>query len=290
MSEITLINKINIDDVPSMPQVATEIMRLVGDPDSNASQIAKVIAQDQSMTARILQVANSPFYGRSKSVNTVQDAVVLIGYPAVKGLVISSSTRHIMKNPGLLEALLWDHSIGAAFAAHEIARATKRLDPDEAFTAGLLHDIGRVVMSAMSRDRYVRVMKEVYNANAGPSEILAEEEKVYGYSHPDLGSLIAQKWRLSEDLRIAVQYHHVTEQALKQSSEAEQYGSETALIVCLANLFQYRLGIGIRMPIEFDVSEHIAATLLKLQPGRINQMLLNVKKTFDEQKKHFEII
>lgn len=286
MVEINIEDTVSMDDVPSMPQIATQVMRLVADPDTNAGQIAKAISQDQSMTARLLQVANSPFYGRSKSVNTARDAVILIGYPAVKGLVISSSTRHIIKNPGLMEALLWDHSVGAAFAAHEIARVAKAMDVDEAFTAGLLHDIARVVMGAMSRERYVMVMKECYNANLGPDGVLKAEGKVFGYSHPDLAGLIAQKWRLGEDLRIAIQYHHVTPASLEEAMD-KGATSKIAMLVCLANLFQYRLGIGIRAPIEFEVADHIAAKTLRLDAGQINEMLIKVKQTFDGQKQHF---
>jgi putative nucleotidyltransferase with HDIG domain len=259
---------------------------MLGDPSSDANKIAKVISQDQAMTARLLQVANSPFYGRSKSVNTVRDAIVVIGYPGVKGLVITSSMRGIFKSPGLLETLLWEHSLGAAFAAREIAKETGLLNPDEAFTAGLIHDIGRIAMASIDRDRYVNVMKECYNEIGGPDFSLEVENEVFGYSHTDLGPLIAQKWRLSDDLRIALQFHHISEASPQKDAPAE-YGAPMATLTCLANLFQYRLGIGTREPFEFDVHAHIAARRLHLDIHRINLMLLSVKKSFEEHKDSF---
>ncbi|MCX7050161.1 MAG: HDOD domain-containing protein [Candidatus Sumerlaeota bacterium] len=286
MSKSEIISSVNVDDIPPMPQSATHAMRLLGDPSSDAIMIAKVIMEDQAMTARLLQVANSPFYGRSKSVNTVRDAIVVIGYPGVKGLIISSSTRGIVKNPGLLETLLWEHSLGAAFAAREIARETGLVNPDEAFTAGLIHDIGRIVMSSIDRDRYVRVMKECYNEIGGPDFSLTIENEIFGYAHTDLGAMIAQKWRLSDDLRIALQFHHIADTSLPEGAPAE-YGAPMATLTCLANLFQYRLGIGTRAPIEFNVSAHIAAQRLHLDARRISLLLLAVKKAFEEHKDSF---
>ena len=289
MAELVLGSTVRMDDVPSMPHIAAKVMRLVNDPDISAARLAAAISKDQSMTARLLQVANSPFYGRSKAVKTIQEAVVLIGYPAVKGLVISTSARHLVKDPGLLEVLLWDQSVAAAFAAHEIAHVTGLINSDEAFTAGLLHTITRVVMAFFDRARYVRVMKECYNANYDIAEILKAEQRVFGYSHPDLGSLIATKWRLSEDLRGAMQYYHLMTQEALDAAEDRIASSNAVMVVSLASRFTYRLGIGIRLPLEIDVAGHVAARRLRLSADRINEMLIKTKTTFDEQKAHFSL-
>jgi HD-like signal output (HDOD) protein len=290
MAELDLDTAVRTDDVPSMPHIAAEVMRLVSDPDISAAKLAAALAKDQSMTARLLQVANSPFYGRSKGVKTGQEAVVLIGYPAVKGLVISTSARHLVKDPGLLEVLLWDQSVGAAFAAHEIARATGLLNPEEAFTAGLLHTITRVVMAFVDRKRYVQVMKQCYNSNSDIGEILQTEQRVFGYTHTDLGSVIAMKWRLGNDLRDAMQFYPLmTPQALAVAEDGTTF-SNTVMIVSLASRFTYRLGIGIRMPLEIEMADHVAAQRLKLSADRINEMLIKVKKTFDEQRTHFSLM
>ena len=273
-----------IDSVPSMPHIVNEVMGLIADPNSNAARVGQAIGKDQALVARILQVANSPFYGRPRKVTAIRDAIVLLGLASVKGLVVASGARYLMKNPGLLENLLWDHSLGGAFAAHEVARVTGRMSPDEAFTAGLLHDITRMVMAMVDRERYVLVTKALYNDNLPPGSVLELEREHFGYTHTEIALTIAEKWRLGNILLAAMEGHHI-DPAGPRGRFDQSPMADVRAVTCMANLILYRLGIGIRAPIsEIDLAGHFVARHLGLSPEALHAMARKVLLAFREQK------
>ncbi len=284
MDEQDISQQVNIESIPSMPHLAAQVLRLIGAPDSNAQEVAKVIEQDQAMTLRILQVANSPVYRRVREINSIQSAISIMGYAAIKGLVIASSTKNMIKNLGLLEMLFWSHGIGAACAARDLAELTRIMPPDEAFTAGLLHDIPRVILATMNRDGYDAIMKEFYNKNLPPALVLRKEKKLFGFAHPELAPLVAEKWGLSETIRIGMQYHHVSESLIEQA-EPDNKTMNIAALICLANMIQYRLGIGCREPMDFDVMDHAAARRLAVPRDKVEAMFDSIVATVEEQRK-----
>jgi hypothetical protein len=156
-------------DLPSLPEVAVKVSRLADDPNASAASIARVIATDQGLTARILRLANSALYGVARRVGTVQEAVVILGLGTIRNLTLAASIYPALGAavPGydLAKGELWRHSVAAALCAQELARRMPRaprpgagaapsaaVSPDEAFVAGLLHDIGKTLLSAASGD------------------------------------------------------------------------------------------------------------------------------------------
>ena len=156
-------------DLPAMPQVAAKVLELSSDPDTSAQRLQQVIADDQAMTARILKIANSAMYSCSRRVKTLTEAIVMLGFNSIRSLVVTSAARNLYNTnssrTGLKERLLWEHSIGAAFACRILAAEYAPNLTEEAFLAGLLHDIGKLVLNQKAPREFDEIVQVVYNQN-----------------------------------------------------------------------------------------------------------------------------
>ena len=277
---------IPIDDIPAMPAVAARVMNLLAQPEVRQDQLANVIASDSGLTAKVLQIANSPFYGFSRKITTVKDAVVLLGLTAIKGLVITTATRNIYKNPGLLENLLWEHSVGTGIAARLLASRLKACDPDEAFVGGLIHDIGKSVINNSNRLEYLKLYQRAYNENLSGKLYVEWERKIFGFSHLSIGEQVAMKWNLSADLGDCLHRHQVDDEQML----SEANNPPLLAVVAQANTLNHFLGIGMREPDEDEpVLKNLAAEYLKLDAGTIQKVIDEFDAIFDSQKEIFSI-
>jgi HD-like signal output (HDOD) protein len=143
-------------DLPAMPQVASKVLELSSDPNTSAQQLQQIIADDQAMTARILKIANSAMYSCSRKVKTLTEAIVMLGFNSIRSLVVTSAARNLYNTrnstTGLKERLLWEHSIGVAFACRLLVQDRMPALAEEAFLAGLMHDIGKLVLNLQVPD------------------------------------------------------------------------------------------------------------------------------------------
>lgn len=264
-------------DLPSMPSVAEKVLRLVSDPDTTAVDLQKVINVDQALTVKILKLANSVFYGSIRKVQTVSDAIKVMGFNTLKSIVLMASSRENYKQFGLTEQMLWEHSLGAAIAAGLIAREVGLRNPEEAFVGGLLHDIGKVVMNNSDPQKFADVMQKVYNEKL--SFRIAEWE-FYGFSHVDVGALVIRKWKLSESLEMAVKHQYDP----KSLAENPYYLTLTA-IINLADQFCLKLGMGHREPVPgLPLEKEEAFEILKMDPARLQELLERVALAYEEER------
>ena len=152
-----------VGELPASPAIVSSLMSLTSDLDSTVDDISKVLAADQSLTARVLKLSNSPYYGRTKGVTSLDDAIFLLGFFTVRSMVIATSAHQIYKGGGESDSTskLWRHSLSTAVACRQIAKRIKHPDKDEIFIAGLLHDIGKLVMLDKLKDRYRDIVAEV---------------------------------------------------------------------------------------------------------------------------------
>lgn len=275
-----------VTDIPAMPVVAVRAMRELADPDASAKAIAATISLDPAMTARLLRIANSPVFGARRKINTVSDALVLVGFSAMKGLIITVSTRGIYKCTGLMEQLLWEHALGCAIAANAVARAARNVPPDEAFVGGLLHDVGRTALAHSYRAEYEIMFKRFYNEERPNRDLLRMEHEAFGLSHLDLGEKVIEKWGLSEDLREAAALHH----AQKREDLDKAGNPALAATVNLANIICQHLAIGMRTP---DTSSALYdspfAAILGLDESRLAAIMETVLETLETEKSTFEM-
>ncbi len=195
--------------LPSLPTVVTQLINLVGDPATSARDISQLISADQALTAKILKVANSAFYGFPRKIATVQLAIVVLGFETVKNLGLSVAVLkrfHAGKAHPLFDRQqFWEHAIGCGVAARMLVRKRNRKLEGEAFVAGVLHDIGKLILIEYFPDEFGESLELACDELLTISEA---EMKVIGVTHAEIGGWLAEKWNLPESLVQAITYHH----------------------------------------------------------------------------------
>jgi len=200
-----------VDALPPLPAVALRVMQVAQDPRSSASQLALVVSADPALSARVLRVANSAAYRRAREVTSVQEALVVLGFVQARNIAVSMAITGAYTLEGInvlfrIEAF-WRHSLAVAFRASELAGRTRSIDVPSAFTAGVLHNIGRL---AMFHADPAGVDQAIAEAMAGGRSIEDVERERLGYDHAELGGILAKRWKLPEDISDAVSQHHNT--------------------------------------------------------------------------------
>ena len=226
----TYLHSINarIESFPALPEIVTKVIAITANPESSANDLMQVILPDQAMSATILKVANSAFFGIPKEVVTVERAVVVLGYEEVKNIVIGkaifASFPKMTRDTRTTVGLFWEHTFTCGLAAKIIAEDL-RLSPSELFIAGLIHDIGKLAMFLAFPEQYP-LLKELANHHLLYNTI--EEQKCYSISHDQVGLQLARKWLLPDQFAVAIGHHHAPQEA----AEFRQY----ALIIQVADI------------------------------------------------------
>lgn len=213
MRELSLYNIINrVDELPEVPQIAFRAIQLLNNPDTEVSSLAEVISSDQALTAKVLRLCNSAYYGLPRKVTTVSEAVLIVGFSSIKSLVLMITTQSTM-NKGLLGYKIgpgefWRHSIGTAETARLLAQHIRYEKPEECFIAGLIHDIGKMVLNQ-------HALPEVYRAtNLSQKERLSvhmAEQRILGFDHASIGAALAERWNFPPVLVESIRRHHSLE-------------------------------------------------------------------------------
>lgn len=203
-----------VGELVSLPQVFVRINKLVEDPDSTTADIAEVVSQDPAFTVRLLRIANSPLYGFSSSIETVSRAVTLVGTSQVRNLALSTSVASTFAGlPNELVSMqnFWRHSLYCALIARSLAKRTE-LDAEALFTAGLLHDIGELVIFNRLPDKARGALLMVLDSGDQLPVYLAEQQTL-GFDHAEVGGELARQWELPPMLTECIAYHHDIQKA-----------------------------------------------------------------------------
>lgn len=256
MAKLTLEKIIRrVKDLPSLPNITNEIMRLTEDPDSTVHDIEAVIMKDQSLTARVLRLANSAYYGYPRRISTISEASVLLGFQAIRSITLTASVGGMLTKEvpgyGLEENELWRQSQSCAIISRHIARKVRFSKIDQAYVAGLLRDIGKVIVSYYLTDHFKQIMEMVEKEGIS---FLKAEENVLGFHHGQVGARIAQKWNLPDDLVEAIAYHH--------SPEKATINPRLTSIVHIADAVVMMMGIGLGVDgMVYNFSQEAIETL-----------------------------
>lgn len=203
-----------ISHIATLPEITLKIVELVEDPRSTAQDLHKVIANDPALCSRILKVVNSSFYGLPGQIGSINRAIVLLGLNAVKNIAIAASLAKLFRggemSPHFSARSLWEHSVGAAGACKLIADRLKFGFGDEAFLAGLIHDIGIMVEMQYDRNRLVEVIAELGVDTMGiPSRCMLEvENEIFGASHQEFGKALCERWKFPHTFSMVTGHHH----------------------------------------------------------------------------------
>jgi putative nucleotidyltransferase with HDIG domain len=221
---------------PSMPGAAVKLLALIDDPDMSVSQIEAILRHDAGLTANILKLANSAYFGIPSKVGSVRQAVLILGLKRLIQMVIASCVSAIMDKPvpgyDLPPGELWRHSIAVSVAAEGLIKELDIGATEEIFTAALLHDVGKLVLGTFVKDDF----KKIEAALEKDVSFEAAEDMVLGTNHADIGAEILTQWCLPSDIVKAVRWHHTPESA---------DGEDTMLdIVHVANVLCLMMGIG----------------------------------------------
>ena len=192
-----------LGELPTLPHVVQKLASTIGRPNVSAEEIGTLIEKDQVLSAKVLRLANSPFYGFPARIGSVSHAVVVLGLNVVKGLTLCATAFDIMKDAGMDQ--LWRHSLGVAITAQILGSRLSIKNPEEVFVAGLLHDIGKVVLYVKWRD----VGDQIKTAQKiGDRPMMDIEQDLFELTHADIGGWLANAWHLPMTLREPIQYHH----------------------------------------------------------------------------------
>ncbi|GAM09642.1 putative protein [Geobacter sp. OR-1] len=268
-------------DLPTIPVVAMKVMQLLESENATADELAKIVASDPAVAARVLKISNSSFYGCQRQIQSLSMAIVILGFSTLKSLVVAASVKQVYKPFGLTEQMLWEHSFGAGLAARIIASATKLANEEEAFLAGLFHDIGKTIMNMLDRDKFQLVMQKCYNDGILFDEA---EKNVYPFSHDEVGAYVIKKWNFPDALFTTIMQHH----KLDFSSSDDAYVANLTAVVNLADQFCNRLGIGTRDPHEeLDIASSKAAQIANLDSERIDELLETFSAAYEKDRQTF---
>ena len=199
-----------VQRLPALPAVAMELLNTLSGSDPDVATLARRIAQDQAIAARVLRVANSPFYGLQSRVGSIQDAVVVLGFSAVRSLVLAAAVVSGLPGghcAGFDPNRFWRHVMGTAVAAQSLARQLGR-PPESLFVAGLLHDIGRLAMVAVYPELFARALASARERDCSLREV---EFEIFGFDHSAVGAALTRRWNFPEETIDALACHHQPE-------------------------------------------------------------------------------
>ncbi len=271
MNPTALVQEIvaKVHHLPPLAPTLLAALRLLDNPDSDAREVAEAILADQVMTAQLLRFANSARYGAGTRITTVSDAVARLGFRATRSLLMAAMLQPMLSSdlPGyeVRDGGLWRHASAVAMCSQALAQRLNYRPAEEAFVAGLIHDIGKVVLGHAMGERFRLVLGRVM---AGEVDFLQAERQEFGLGHDDVGALIARKWGLPSSLQETISLHH------RWKPDAEH--AALVAIVHVADTVCLMLGVGLgRDGLFYRVDERALASL-GLQEEDIEQLMLTV--------------
>jgi len=193
-------------ELSSLPQVVAEVIRVSGDPKASAGDLADVVMKDPGLTAKLLRVVNSPYYAPASQISTVRQAVVTLGLRTVTAVTLATSIYSLIGhvNTTVDRKKFWRHSLEVALASRMIAENINFESPDEAFVAGLLHDIGMLILEASFPEEFAKMWHRIESGEG----LINIELEIWGTDHPRVGQFLLQQWNLPENICSAVGNHH----------------------------------------------------------------------------------
>ena len=262
-----------IKNLPTLPIVANNVIKLTQNPDSTALEIAEAISQDQALSTRVLKTANSAYYGFPRKITTINYAIVVLGFNNIKNIVLSATIMDGFSKSD--ENLLfdrrefWKHSLLCGIIAKKISEHMGIKNSEEIFVCGLLHDFGKLILDSFFQDEFILALQMSKEKNI---PIMKAENAILGFNHSGVGGLLLKRWSLPPSLVKVVEFHHFPDESLTAFRPAS--------IVHVADYLCHKIGIGNSGDNVLPSLNKKAYKLINLTSNRIKQMSLESIKEF----------
>ena len=264
-------------DLPSLPETALAVMREASSATSTAGSVAGIIALDHALAARILRLANSSYYGLARQVEDLQEAVTILGTRSIRNLAIVASTYPwipVASGGGAVRAkAMWRHSFAVALGARLLARRSGMANEGAAFTAGLLHDLGKLAMNIWHERRIPATFQYAARENLTCDEV---ERRLFGYDHAEVGAAMGIAWNLPSNIVSAMRYHH----------RPDRCDPHQPIVDCVhvGDYFTMELGLGLgvgNLRYEFFDSALSRLAIPATETGRLQEALANQYEEYE---------
>lgn len=230
-----------VKDLPALPVVAMKVIELINDPNSSGSDIADVLKKDQALTTKVLRLVNSSYYSIPGGVSDVQRALGFLGFNTVAQLVLGISVVSMFKDEtseSFSVTEFWKHALAVGMASETLAKKTKKAKAEEAFTCGLLHDIGKLVLKEVDPGLFMKLIEDARIRSISFLQVEVEEQST---PHMLLGETIAKRWALPKPIQWAIRYHH---EDVKTKTEVADASRDLVRIVRFCNEWVGSLSLG----------------------------------------------
>lgn len=278
-----------LDELPTLPTIVYELSRVISDPMSSTSAVEKLMSNDQSLTTKVLRLANSAYYAIPGGVSNLQRAIAYIGYDTIHQLVLSASIIKALQAPegaAVFELKqFWKHSIGVAMAAETTARFVRYKTPADLFTCGLVHDMGKMALYIIVPE----IFQEILDAAKNNSLSFLEAEELIGApKHTVVGRELSAKWRLPAVIQATITHHHQRDVVSRGALSQEM--NLVVDIVYLANLLVNALQFGNSghskvLGVPKDVLER-----MHLDPEKLKELIAKIRESVASAENFLKII
>jgi len=266
-----------ISHIATLPEITLKIIRLVEDPDSTAQDLNTIISNDPALGARILKVVNSAFYGLPGQIGSINRAIVLLGLNAVKNIAVAASLAKLFRggqiSPNFNARDLWTHSISVATTTRLLAHKAGLGLPDEAFLAGLIHDLGIMVEVQARRTKFVQALEQ---QSSTPGMTLRQaEEMVMGAHHEHFGAALCRAWKFPKSFVYVTGFHH-------QPMELAEENRPLTALVHIADVLAAKQELGFCGSVETSEIDPELLKGLKLTEEDLAAVVADLPKALEE--------
>lgn len=258
--------------LPPLPGSTMRILELLRDYNTSTKKLAGAVECDPSLVARLLRLANSPIYALQKNVNSIYQAIDVIGTKSLYDIVMMGMTSDVFAREirtSVIGRTIWEHSLAVALLAREFSRMLGMRGTDEVFICGLLHDIGKIMLLRADVETYSQILDK-----KGENEMLGWESETFGYNHAQIGALVAAGWRLPEIVCQSILHHHNASQSVQSLFIAH--------LINIADIVANYNGYGLRLGEESDLLDSESAILLHLSQENLHTAWENIQDSLEE--------
>lgn len=265
----------SVNRLPTLPIIYTKLTNLLQSPNATAKMISDVISEDQAIAVRVLNLVNSAFYSLPQKIGNLKHAIVILGLNQIRNLVLVTSTikmfKELKSGSSFDMKKFWEHSIGCAVAARVLAETAYLKSPDDVFTGGLLHDIGKLVHAIYLKEDFAAVVDDVRESGSAMIDV---EQKIFGCDHTYTGMELAVKWNLSQGTVDMIRHHHLSDGLAELTKEVSA--------VHVGNTLCIALGLGSGGEQKVPVAQMKAWEVLNIEMNNLEPIIERIDRLFNE--------